>query len=216
MFVYEHKMNDILGLLLEYLDWSTQISMMMSCKLLSTKLKSLSNRDILSYIQAGKMRSYCFFTTQAACDGNLQLLQWRIENDFEVDINIDSDAIKAGHTETILWLIEQDYCTLYSIDAAAASGNIPVIEALIAKGIVPTLSTTLYASTAGQLKTLQWLHERKHPLDPLMCFRRVSMHHENIQVAQWLYDNYTLPSMVFHEVKGTATGRGMLNKLRHK
>ncbi len=102
----------------------------------------------------------------AAAAGNLHLMQWLRQQGCKMGrYEVLASALRHGDLAAVRWLVEEAGCSLPAAHqhglpvAAAASGSVPLLKWLLARGVVPvTESAMVAAAAAGALDAVRFLH----------------------------------------------------------
>lgn len=120
--------------------------------------------------------------------GHLNILQWCMDKIEFSDYDY-TKAIKEGHTECVKWLCEVAKAPLteYVLAAAAAKGDIPLMQWLYDRKCPVTMHAAVRAAKYNQLDALCWLRDHGCPLGASVTnFAAMAGH---IDAVRWALEN---------------------------
>jgi hypothetical protein len=124
----------------------------------------------------------------AAAKGNLQMMKWAVDNDFECDLTTYSHVSGDNYLEILEWLKSMD-CLRNEISCkhAAWKGNLKVLKWLREQGCPWDEDTCSSAALDGHLEVLQWARANGCPWNAYTCTGAVENGH--LEVLQWAHAN---------------------------
>eukprot|EP00611_Tribonema_gayanum_P011141 TRINITY_DN2129_c0_g2_i1.p1 TRINITY_DN2129_c0_g2~~TRINITY_DN2129_c0_g2_i1.p1 ORF type:complete len:572 (-),score=80.44 TRINITY_DN2129_c0_g2_i1:74-1753(-) len=127
---------------------------------------------------------------EAARRGDLAMLQWAAGAGLELDSSACAVAAEGGHLETVQWLHAQSPNLWETLQAAAWSGQLQILQWLdtvVAGYLVRMSSITDTAASGGHLEVLQWLRSVGCNWDTWTCAAAAEGGH--LRVLQYVHDN---------------------------
>lgn len=121
--------------------------------------------------------------------GNIEVLKWLRQNDYQWDRWTSVAAARAGNFEILKWIMENGCPWGWTTYAAAAGiGRIDILRWLRYKGCPSNGGEFTNAARSGRLETLKWMHE--NPLANSVKWSEeaciVAAQENHIEVLRWL------------------------------
>lgn len=155
-----------------------------------------SHYDVLSWAKWKNFLSPFdeHFMTLVVSSGSIPLVNWAINNGYQIDQYACTFAIRNGKFELVKWIIENNYKYFGNIwEDAAQCGSFEIFKWLIQNndsmyeqsrfdGVVSS-----YAASHDNFEMLKWLHQNGWDLDPMVC--AYAARNGNQEMLEWAINN---------------------------
>nr|WIL03779.1 ankyrin repeat protein [Cedratvirus plubellavi] len=155
----------------------------------SEKLMLLAlDKDLLHLLGANKEYIPVEICDIAAAKGNLEMMKWAVENEFECDVVTYAHASGENYLEILEWLKSMDFPqSEISCKHAAWKGNLKVLKWLREQGCPWNEDVCSSAALDGHLEVLQWARANGCEWDVYVCSGAAENGH--LEVLQWAHAN---------------------------
>lgn len=125
-------------------------------------------------------------SVNACRKGDIEILQYLIENGLELTSCLTIEAARGGQFECLKWLVSKG-CPLSYFETAfaALSGRIDIIEWLLKQGCELDDGTVISVCEKGMVNVIEWLSARNCELNYPDMFHK-ALEYSNSEILEWL------------------------------